>query len=80
MSLVLEKAALKKEIDRVNDAKVLEAIKTILDYSSGNTDIWEDDDFIAELDKRSAEMKSGKVKTFTLEEVESAARKSRKKK
>ncbi len=80
MSLVLEKAALKKEIDRIKDSKVLDAIKTILTYSNESNDVWEDEEFIAKLDKRSAELKSGKTKTYTLEEVESAARKSRKKK
>ena len=51
------------------DDKEIEAIYTIL---KGEVDEpyewWNDDEFVAELDRRSADLKSGKDKGFTLEE------------
>ena len=79
MSLVSEKETIKKEIDKVRDKNVLQAIKTLLDYSNDDSSIWEDNEFIEELERRGDEFRKGKVKTYSLEEVESAARKSRKK-
>lgn len=37
-------------------------------------EIWNDESFIVEMDKRFSEMESGKVKTFSLEEMEEEAR------
>ncbi len=36
---------------------------------------WEDKDFVKELDRRNAELESGKVKGVTLDELEEGARK-----
>ncbi len=39
-------------------------------------DIWEDEDFVKEMDRRIKEMESGTVKTYTWEEVKEMTRKS----
>ena len=56
---------------------VLTVVKTFAEETE--SDKWKDKTFIAEMDRRFAEMESGKVKTFTLEEVEAEARQSYKK-
>ena len=56
---------------------VLTVVKTFAEESEA--DKWKDKTFIAEMDRRFAEMESGKVKTYTLEEVETEARQSYKK-
>ena len=53
---------------------VLTVVKTFAEEAE--TDRWKDKAFIAEMDRRFSEMESGKVKTFTLEEVEAEARQS----
>lgn len=40
------------------------------------SDLWEDAEFIAELDRRTAEYESGKAKVLTLEELENKVRKA----
>jgi hypothetical protein len=80
MSLLLEKESLKKEIDKVQNKHVLQAIKTLLEYANAENDMWEDEQLVAELETRMADYKSGKVTTYSLAEVEAAARKSRKRK
>ena len=77
MKLLLDKKSIKKQIDNITDKDVLQAIKTILDYSTPDYDVWEDKAFVEELDKRSADYKAGKSKRYSLKEVEDAARKSR---
>lgn len=57
---------------------VLTVVKTFAEEAK--EDIWKDKTFIAEMDRRFAEMKNGKVKTFTLEEVEAEARQTSKRK
>ena len=61
---------------RVAEEKKLKAIYTIIE---GDIDAainpFDDKDFIAELDKRSREMKSGKVKKYTLEDAKNLAHK-----
>ena len=39
-------------------------------------DIWEDEDFVKEMDRRIKEMESGTVKTYTWEEVKEITRKA----
>lgn len=56
---------------------VLTVVKTFAEETEGYK--WKDKTFIAEMDRRFAEMESGKVKTYTLEEVEAEARQSYKK-
>jgi hypothetical protein len=51
---------------------VLTVVKTFAEEDE--EEIWNDASFIAEMDKRFSEMESGKVKTFSLEEVEKEAR------
>lgn len=75
MKLTLSKDAIKREIDKVEDEKVLQAIQTILDYANVEVnDMWEDEAFVSELKERSADYKSGKDKGFTWEETKAAAR------
>lgn len=57
---------------------VLTVVKTFAEEAEA--DRWKDKAFIAEMDLRFSEMETGKVKTYTLEEVESEARQSYRKK
>lgn len=72
---------LEKEINyyllRLNSRQketVLNVVKTFAEDSE--EDIWNDKNFNAELDKRTAEYESGKIKSLTLDELENNARKS----
>lgn len=56
---------------------VLTVVKTFAEETE--TGKWKDRAFMAEMDRRFAEMENGKVKTYTLEEVETEARQSYKK-
>lgn len=56
---------------------VLTVVKTFAEEAE--PDKWKDKTFMAEMDRRFSEMESGKVKTYTLEEVEAEARQSYKK-
>lgn len=54
-----------------------EAILTVMKTFAGEEqhyDHWEDESFVAELDRRTAEYESGKAKLYTLDELEAAAR------
>ncbi len=53
---------------------VLNVVKTFAE--EGEEDFWNDKNFNAELDKRTAEYESGKIKPLTLDELENNARKS----
>ena len=53
---------------------VLTVVKTFAE--EGHEDIWKNKEFISEMDRRFAEMENGKVKTYTLEQVETEARQS----
>ena len=58
-------------IDTADDKKV-EAIYTIVENEiMENLDLWEDEEFLAELDRRTEELESGKVKGVSLEELKS---------
>lgn len=54
---------------------VLTVVKTFATESSAY-DYWEDESFIAELDRRTAEYESGKAKIITLDQLEAGARKA----
>ncbi|RZA03335.1 MAG: hypothetical protein EOP47_03255 [Sphingobacteriaceae bacterium] len=57
------------EYINIADDKKVEAIYTMVeDEIINTTDIWEDEVFLNELDRRMEELKSGKVKPVTLEE------------
>ncbi len=59
-----------------NDKKI-KAIYTMVEDELNNVyDMWKDKDFIAEMEKRSADLKSGKVKGNTWEEVKQKAKQS----
>ena len=53
---------------------VLNVVKTFAE--EGEEDIWDDENFIAGLDKRTAEYENGKIKPLKLDELENNARKS----
>lgn len=53
---------------------VLTVVKTFVE-EQGN-ELWEDSAFIADLDRRTAEYESGKVKGITLDELETRVRKA----
>jgi putative addiction module component (TIGR02574 family) len=55
---------------------ILNVAKTFIEEKE--SDIWGDDEFVAELDRRTAEYESGKVKMLTLDEMESRVRKAHK--
>jgi len=57
---------------------VLTVVKTFAEEQEG--DIWGDSEFIAELDRRTAEYESGKVRVLTLNELETKVRKAYKSK
>ena len=54
---------------------VLTVVKTFADEKVAY-DYWEDESFVAKLDKRTAEYESGKAKVYTLTELEAGARKA----
>jgi len=51
---------------------VLSVVKTF----AGEEPLWDDKKFVTEMNRRFAEMETGKVKLFTLEEAETKARQS----
>jgi predicted RecB family endonuclease len=51
---------------------VLTLVKTLAEKQE--TDLWEDSEFIAELDRRTAEFESGKVKGLSFEELATRVR------
>jgi len=60
---------------RVAEEKKLKAIYTMIEAEiDSHVNPLDDRGLIATLDRRSAEMKSGKVKTYTLEETKNMAR------
>ena len=52
---------------------ILTVVETFV-KEQGSDDIWEDKTFIAELDRRTAEYKSGKAKVLTLDQLEARVR------
>ena len=54
---------------------VLGVVKTFME-NRHDDDIFEDKNYVAEMDRRFKEMESGKVKLYTLDEVEALARQS----
>ena len=64
----------KKHIDSADD-KTVKMIYAMLEVEQ-KEDEWTDNAFFAEMDKRTKEYESGSAKLFTLEEMESNARKS----
>jgi len=73
MTAIQIKKQLHEYIDAV-DSKKLKAIYTVMEQDiKSHTDIWEDKDFIAELDRRSKSMLDGTAKTYTWEEVQQNA-------
>ncbi len=59
---------------------VLTVVKTFAEEQVDDFNLWKDEGFVTELDKRMEELESGKVKGYTWEEVKQRARKSVKEK
>ena len=76
VNIHLEKKILKREIDRLEDEKVLQTIKSILSYAHESKEAWEDKAFELELKRRSAAFKSGKTKRYSWEAAKNVARKA----
>jgi putative addiction module component (TIGR02574 family) len=81
MSIVMSAATKLKQINnyltQLNDKQisaVLTVVKTFAEEQAD--DIWQDEAFIAELDRRTAEYESGKAKVLTLDQLESRVRKA----
>lgn len=55
---------------------VLTVVKTFAENQTNEKDIWDDKDFIAEIERRTEELESGKVKGYGWEEVKQRARKA----
>ncbi|NML21834.1 hypothetical protein HHL16_13165 [Pseudoflavitalea sp. G-6-1-2] len=53
---------------------VLTVVKTFA--TENDNDVWEDEEFIAELDRRTKEYETGNAKVLTLEQLESKVRKA----
>jgi hypothetical protein len=68
------KKEIKKNIDHADD-KTVKMIYAMLEVEQ-KEDAWTDASFIAEMDRRTKEYESGSAKLFTLEEMESNARRS----
>jgi putative addiction module component (TIGR02574 family) len=68
-------AAIREKLhDYINiaDDKKVEAIYTMVeDEIAERLDLWEDEGFLDELDRRMEELESGKVKGITLDELKS---------
>jgi hypothetical protein len=66
-----------KYVAKMNEQEkeaVLDIVKTIVEKHAG--DPWEDEAFIAEMDRRTAEYESGKAKVLTLDQLEAGAKKA----
>jgi putative addiction module component (TIGR02574 family) len=81
MSIVMSAATKLKQINnyltQLNDKQisaVLTVVKTFAEEQAD--DMWQDEAFIAELDRRTAEYESGKAKVLTLDQLESRVRKA----
>jgi hypothetical protein len=60
-------------LDNQQKEVVLSVVKS---FAGQEESWWEDENVVAEMNKRFAEMESGKVKLYTLDEAESIARES----
>ena len=57
-------------------SKQKKAVLNVMETFVQADDIWQDKNFIAELDRRTMEFESGKAKTVSLEQLETNARNS----
>ncbi|OSZ78845.1 hypothetical protein CAP35_11520 [Chitinophagaceae bacterium IBVUCB1] len=60
------------------EEKKLKAIYTLVEDDIAEQSLWEDESFVSEMETRYNEYKSSKVKTSTLEQVETKARQAAK--
>ena len=71
MTIAAIREKLHEYID-IAEEKKLEAIYAMIEEGVlENVDLWEDEDFLNELDRRMEELESGKVKGIPLEEFKS---------
>ncbi|MBO9617790.1 MAG: hypothetical protein J7539_02035 [Niabella sp.] len=77
MTIALKREKLVEYIQQADERKV-KAIYTILEREiSTEYNWWEDEDFVAQLDREMADIKSGKSKTYTWEEVQAETKRLR---
>jgi putative addiction module component (TIGR02574 family) len=76
MSQTLDKQ-LHAIIDNLNNQQkkaVLGIVKALVDNDDAKYDHWEDEEFVAEMDRRYKEYKAGNTKLVSLDQVEKKAR------
>ena len=75
MSTLEIRERLHKYIDQADDRKV-KAIYTMVEEEIEPTDMWKDEVFVAELERRVNEIESGEVTGYTWEQVQANANKA----
>ena len=68
MNMLTIRQKLHDIIDNANDEKVEGIFIKLIDDANQPHEWWKDEEFVAELEQISADMDSGKDKSFTLEE------------
>ncbi|GAB3938399.1 addiction module protein [Mucilaginibacter myungsuensis] len=61
-------------VDSADEVALVEMLRFIEDYRSGASDHWEDEEFVAEMERRVQELKDGTVKGVPWEEVKRRTR------
>lgn len=56
--------------------KQKKAVLNVMETFAQEEDVWQDKNFVKELDRRTMEFESGKAKTLSLEQLEAKARNS----
>ncbi len=67
-------------LSRLNAEQQKAVLGVVKTFAKEEDTRWHDKEYIAEMDRRFAEMESGKVKTLTLDELEAGARQAYKNK
>jgi putative addiction module component (TIGR02574 family) len=75
MSITKIREQLHQYIDQAEDKKI-KAIYTMVEEEIQTNSIWDDDSFVAELERRVEELESGKAKGLTFDQVVDNARKA----
>ncbi len=60
----------------IKQKKVVLSVAKAFAEEGTNEDLWEDEDFVKELDRRTQELESGKVKGYSWDEVKKITRQS----
>jgi len=73
MTITAMKEKLHEYIDSANEADVVEMYSFLRNDNAGPVNHWDDEEFVAEMDRRFAEMENGTDKGVTWEEVKKRA-------